>query len=185
MHDAVPNLPSTDAPLTKMRSKGALFALTPLFVVSAAWSALSFWLFVDGQQPSGPSVFSPAAHYLWQAVLLPMAVVFAFVGAEKVVKAIARLTRDEVIGIRFPLAVALATAQLLGIVIPDIAVYSTEGFSALGAVVIWTLPTAFGLGVLGQTVVLRRWRQTAWGRAIVASVLSTLMYFFLLSLVVR
>ena len=117
MHDAVPNLPSTDAPLTQMRSKGALFALTPLFVVSAAWSALSFWLFVDGQQPSGPSVFSPAAHYLWQAVLLPMAVVFSFVGAEKVVKAIARLTRDEVIGIRFPLAVALATAQLLGIVL--------------------------------------------------------------------
>lgn len=94
-------------------------------VVGALWGAFSFWLFVDGHAPSGPTPFPQAQHYLIQAVLLPPLMAMAVLAGAAVAK---RLLPESSRG-----SIAYAFAGCTGIfwLLPDVVAYASFGFEAL------------------------------------------------------
>lgn len=160
----------------------------PLLGVAAIWSAFSVALSFAGHQPSGPSPFPAESHYAFQAALLPVAFVFAFFGASKVIRTALRAVAIDVDTIRRATtwsAYAVSGSLLFAFLLPDLVVYFTQGFSGLGPLLKVTAPVVFLSTVVTVAATLKRIADVSVARAGISAVLFAGFFFFLLSLVVR
>ncbi len=162
-----------------------LQALVPIFSAAAVWGGFSLWLFSRGHAPSGPSIFPAASHYAWQAVVLPIAMLFAFTGASKVARLAVRDAAPDRLRFRFLLGVALSAPLEIAFLLPDIVVFASQGFDALAPLLRITGPILLVTSGLTTAVVLRRLGARSWVRATLFAVGSVAMFYFLLSLVIR
>lgn len=160
----------------------------PLLGAAAIWSAFSMALSFAGHQPSGPSPFPPEMHYGLQAALLPIAFVFAFFGASKVIRSALGAVGEAPDAIRLATtwsAYAVCGSVVVAFLVPDIVVYSTDGFAALGPLLKTTGPAVVVTSIVSVAMALKRMSNVTWARASITSLLFTAFFFFLLSLVVR
>ncbi len=146
----------TDTLLATIRSPSALFArLTAapqpalgrnaILLVSVLWSALCLLLFAGGFRPTRGVAFIPhAQHYLWQAVLLPSVLVFAWLVGAGVADAVGRALggRSALPALRTTLGLAWAVPVALLFVVPDLLVLVVAGQAALAPAMAWYAPAA-------------------------------------------
>ena len=135
-----------------------------LLVYALVYSGFCFLLDAGGHRPSFGALIE--RHYLLQAVLIPPAVLVTWLVNATVANAIGggdrRATLDA-------LAPAIALPMLVLFVLPDLIVYLTLGFEALGKAARVIGPLAL-IGRLGAgTYVLRRTHAIGSGRAVIAT----------------
>jgi len=144
--------------------------------VGALWGAFSFWLFLEGHAPSGPTPFAQK-HYLIQAVLLPPLMVMAVLAGAAVAKRLVPITDRS--------AIAYAFVGCTGIfwLLPDAVAFATIGFEALAglAPVLGALSAVASLAA--STFLLRK--EAGIPKAFGTSLLAYLAFAFVLTTLLR
>jgi hypothetical protein len=160
----------TDTLLDTIRGPSTLFARlaaaprptlgrNAILLLSALWAALCLVLFAGGFRPTRGVAFIPQPqHYLWQAVLLPSVLVFAWLVGAGVADAVGRALGGSpaLAGLRTTLGLAWAVPIGVLFVVPDLLVLILAGHAALAPAMLWYAPAALlWAAVLGHLAVRR------------------------------
>lgn len=158
-----------------------------MLLPSVVWSGFSLELYLDGRSPAFGSVLPVASHYLWQAALLPVVLLGAWLIYAAVAHPIARAFggqgrfADTLIG----LGCTYGPPLLVAYVVPDLILYMSGGLAALSSGAKWLAPVVVLWALGGTTKGLGTTQRLSLDRAFLASFVGFVVQSWACAMVLR